>query len=197
MSLKFISLIFSNRLASSDEQKNLDVAPAIPAVATTTSVLTLLNGCLQGTSATTRLGRRITMKSIYIRGNLQLDTTTTGFCPVRILVVYDKQANGAAPVATDILVTDTINAQNNLSNSRRFVTLFDEVVPVIGTAGPQAAHVKLYKKLQHQVEFNSGNAGTIADIQTGSVYSVVFANNRTAVATILSGLVCRIRFTDN
>lgn len=183
--------------ATSGELRNLDTVPGIPAVGTTTGYLTLLNGCSQGTTATTRLGRRITMKSIYIRGNLQMAATTTGYCPVRILVVYDKQTNATAPSASDILVADAVNNVNNLSNSRRFVTLFDEIIPVIGSAGPQAAYVTLYKKLNHVVEFNAGSAGTVGDIQTGSIYSLIYANNLTGGATLLNGLVCRIRFADN
>lgn len=183
--------------ATSGELRNIDVGIALPAVATGTGTLTLLNGVAQGTTATTRLGRRITMKSIYIRMQLQLAATTTGNCPLRLLVVYDKQTNATAPVATDILANDAVWGLNNLGNSRRFVTLFDEVVDTIGTAGPQGVNRVLYKKLNHAVEFNAGSAGTVGDIQTGSVYALMYANNTTAVASIIGAMACRIRFADN
>jgi len=179
------------------ELKNIDTPVSAPPVTTGTGVLTLLNGCQQGITATTRLGRRVTLKSIYIRANFQVASATTGSCPVRILIVQDRQPNGAAPTAIDILAADQINGLNNLSNSRRFVTHFDHVIPVIGTAGPQAQSAVLHKNVNIPVEFNSGTLGTVADISSNSLYALVYANNGTGTAAINSLIQCRVRFSDN
>lgn len=183
--------------ATMGELKNIDTTLGVPAVGVTTGVLTLLNGTTQGTTATTRLGRRITVKSIYIRGNLTLNPTSTGFSEFRLLIVYDKQANATAPVATDILVADTINNVNNLSNSRRFVTLMDYAPEHgIGTAGPQMHQISLYKKCNLVTEFNAGSAGTIGDIQSGSIYALMYFNGRITVAAANANINVRVRFSD-
>lgn len=179
------------------ELKNLDTVSVSQIIAAqATAVVTLLNGVAQGTTALTRLGRSITMKSILLRISLGMAATTAGASPIRILVVYDKQTNGVAPIATDVLVSDNIYDANNLNNSRRFVTLIDHVIPVLGTSGPQAYLDTVYKKLNHVVEFNNGSAGTVGDIQTGSVYMFVWQSGALITANPLGGIKCRIRFAD-
>lgn len=184
--------------ADSKEQKDLTTSNVIglPAVGQLTGVLTLINGCAQGTTAFTRIGRRIKMTSLYIRIWNLTAATQVGSSTTRIIVVYDKQSNATAPVATDILLADGIQNGNNLSNSRRFVTLCDKVMQSIGPAGPQAAYKKIYLKLNHPVEFNTGSAGTIGDIQTGAVYVLLYANGGTTTAGSSHQTFTRIRFVD-
>ena len=71
--------------------------------------ITVLNDVAQGTTAITRLGRKILMKSVLVQGTL---TNSSG--QGRILIVYDRQANGVAPAATDVLTSNTIMAIQNL-----------------------------------------------------------------------------------
>lgn len=184
--------------ASMGELKNIDTTIGFPAFGVATGTLTLLNGCAQGTTATTRLGRRITMKSLYVRGFIQMAPTSTGNACFRILIVYDKQANATAPAATDILVADAFANLNNLSNSRRFVTLMDHVTDAISATGEQSVHFELYKKLNKEVEFNAGSAGTVGDIQTGSVYALVYQSGGSiTTATATNSIIARIRYSDN
>ena len=82
--------------------------------------ITVLNDVAQGTTAITRLGRKILMKSVLVQGTL---TNSSG--QGRILIVYDRQANGAAPAATDVLTSNTIMAIQNLDNRDRFIILAD------------------------------------------------------------------------
>lgn len=176
--------------------RSLTVVPAFGTTTASTGVL--LNGLSQGTTATTRIGRRITMKSMYIQYQINLLPTTTGSSPLRFLVVYDAQANGAAPAILDIVLTDELASPMNLGNSRRFKVLCDEVVPCIGTAGPQSYMFKRYIKLGNlNTEFNSGNAGTIADITSGSIYVYTWGSSGWAVATPGAVLYSRIRFQDS
>lgn len=181
------------------ELKNIDInsSSALAVFGQTAGTLQLLNGVAQGTTATTRLGRRINMTSLYIRWLGSMAATGTGSSALRMVVVYDKQANATAPAASDILVTDSIHAPNNLNNSRRFVTLFDHEVPCVGTAGPQSWDIKVYKKLNHAVEFNNGSAGTIGDIQTGSVYALFYSQGTLLTASPNQLFYSRVRFSDN
>lgn len=184
--------------ASSNELKNIDVTSTTTLVAgQTTATVLLLNGVAQGTTATTRLGRRVTIKSLYWLWQAELVSTTTGGAPCRLLIVYDKQANATAPVSTDVVVADAIVNPNNLSNSRRFVTLFDEVIEALGTGGPQSFMRKGYKKLNLPVEFNAGSAGTVGDIQTGSVYAFFWQGGNIATTSPTNAFFSRIRFSDN
>ena len=193
------SLPMGRAVSHSAELKDKTISTgATIAIGTTTAFSPfILNAMATGTTASTRVGRRITMKSLLVKGSFSMAPTTTGSTPVRVLIVYDKQTNGAAPVATDVVLTDEIHSPMNLSNSHRFVTLMDEVVPCFGSQGPQSAMFTRFVKLDHQVEFNTGNAGTVADIQTGSVYCLVWQNGRILIAAPTADIYTRIRFSDN
>ena len=165
--------------------------------AVTGSTPLLLNGLTQGTSAVTRIGRRITVKSLLVRWYVQLAATTTGGAPLRLLVVADRQTNGAAPAITDILLTDEIASPMNLNNSKRFKVVCDEIIPVIGAGGPQSIMIQRYMKLNMNTEFNSGNAGTVADITTGSLYVMAWQGGGLATAAPTSVFYSRVRFSDS
>jgi len=165
---------------------------------TAPSSTTLLNGLVPGTTATTRIGRKVVLKSLYLRWNLRLNTTTTGGTPARVIIFYDKQANAAAPAVTDLLEANTFNSQNNLSNRDRFVVLCDVVTEPVAVAGPFCVAGTIYKKLNLETMFNAGTAGTIADITSGSVY-IMYAAAASATATLGPEFDwrCRIRYQDN
>lgn len=170
-------------------------------VATMTGTLALLNGCAQGTDANQHIGRQTTMKSIYWIWNGFLAPTTTGSTSVRMVILYDKEAEGAAPTIaagaqTDAFNQDTIYAQQNLNNRDRFIVLMDEIVECVGTAGPQAFMRKGYRKVNLPVVFNAGAGANIAAINTGSIYAFQWTNSNLAVAAGTSDLQTRIRFED-
>lgn len=186
--------------ASINELKDITVKSTalVPAVGSINSPApVLLNGVAPGTSAVTRVGRRINMKSLLFKYQIQLASTTIGGSPIRVLVVMDSQTNGAAATAAGVLLTDEITSPMQLSNSRRFKVLIDEVIPCIGTAGPQAAMFTRYVKLNSNTEFNDGTAGTVADIQTGSIYAFVWQNGALATTVCAATMYSRIRFSDS
>jgi len=184
--------------ASSTELKDITLNTTATILAgNTTAVVTLLNGVAQGTTASTRLGRRIVMRSLLLKYQVSLVPTSAGNSPIRVLVVYDAQANATAPAATDVLLTNEITSPMNLSNSRRFKTLCDEVIPCIGTAGPQACLWTRYIKMNLNTEFNTGSAGTVGDIQSGSVYMLTLQNGQIITASPTANMYSRIRFSDN
>jgi len=86
-------------------------AVAVPATATFSTPV-LLNGCAQGNSGFTRIGRRLLMKSILFRYFFAPGSSSC----FRILVVYDKQTNGALPATTDVVNTTDAHAPLNLIN---------------------------------------------------------------------------------
>jgi len=156
----------------------------------------LLNGMANGSDASTRIGRKITMKSLLIRWYVNYAATTAGGGAIRYLVVYDKQANAQAPAITDILIADEFSAYNNLSNRDRFVTLVDHVIPALSDTGDKSQAGVIFKRINLETIFNAGSAGTIGDISSGSVY--IFVCQTGGIITLAPNCVarCRIRYTD-
>lgn len=183
--LKFVDNVNNANLAGS----SAFVAP---------SATTLLNGLVPGSTASQRIGRKILMTSLYIRWSFRMAPTATQGAPLRVVVVYDKQANAAAPAVTDIFTVDDFLSPNNLSNRDRFVTLCDEITEPIGTTGVayQVAGT-IYKKINLETMFNAGTAGTIADITSGSVYLVFAQGGQIATASPNFSWYSRIRYSDN
>lgn len=96
-----------------------------------------LVGLTQGTSESTRIGGKINICGFGIKGHVT-GIPQTGAAPladlVRILVVLDKQANGAAPVVSDILQSAQIISFLLLDNQDRFEILAEKYARVDVTA---------------------------------------------------------------
>lgn len=138
------------------------------------------------------------MKSLYCRYHVQMAATSTAGGNIRIIIFYDKQSNTQAPGVTDLLLADAFTSPNNLSNRDRFTVLADEVTESIGAATGAYTHSGvLYKRLNHEVMFNAGAAGTIGDITSGAMYIMFAQNGSIATAAPLITWRCRIRYTDN
>lgn len=192
-----VSGSFRSRQAASGELKNVDTVDTAALGTAGTAVLRgLLNGIATGPNTNERIGRRVTMKSLWVRWNFTMAPTSTGASPFRILIVYDKQSNGAAqPAATSVVVTNDINGLKNLSNEKRFTTLMDEYVAPIGTGGPQSVIGQRFIKLSHEVEFG-GIGAAAADITTGAVWLYIWQNGSILTAGPASNFQTRIRYCD-
>lgn len=166
--------------------------------------INLFNGVASGTDFNQRIGRKITMKSLYLR--FTLNPIATASAPVgdivRVMMIYDTQANGALPSVTDVLVTANWQAAMNLNNRDRFKVLYDKFINMPAntytagalTAGsPTQKYLSKFKQCSLEVVY-SGTAATIGSIATGAVYTLVIssANN---VSNI--NLDIRTRFIDN
>lgn len=177
--------------ASGVELKNIDDAASKWTNLASTWTITCLNDVVQGTSGTTRIGRKILMKSLICQGYL---TNTSNIA--RILIVYDKQSNGAAPAATDVLTSNTIFALMNLDNRDRFIVVAD-IYPFAQSenlAGNDTTTMAYYLRRKMNLEtIYSGNAGTVADITSGGLFMMTNVNGGTIAGE--SGIT-RIRFVD-
>lgn len=176
--------------------KDTTVAAALAAGFATFSAANLLNGLANGSDASTRIGRKVNIKSVLIRHSFVMAPTSTGGSPIRILVVYDKQANAAAPAITDILLADDFNSPNNLSNRDRFVTIFDQITDLVSTGANFSVSDVLFKRVNFETMFNAGSAGTIGDITSGSIYLFIAQNGGITTATPSYTMRCRVRYTD-
>lgn len=199
------SVVIAKQLRRTEEKKNIDgLNQANVVAAQTTATSFLLNGVDDGATSTTRIGRRITMTSLEIRWQGSFVATTAGGSGLRLCVVYDKQANALAPLATDVFQVDAIHSMMNLSNSRRFKVIIDELVENVSTGGPSSWNRKLWRDFTAkgtkdglEVEFNDNSTATITSIQTGSLYAFVWQNGNIITASPTNSLYSRVRFTDN
>lgn len=138
-----------------------------------------LNAISQGDGENQRDGRKCTLTSIYIRGDIQLSSRDEATQPptpqcVRIALVWDKQANAAQTNPTDVFEVTALNIVphnfRNLQNTTRFQVLHDETVVVDFAAGATGSVLgnadwvggksffKIYKKLNIPVLFNNSTA---------------------------------------
>lgn len=183
------------------ELKTIDTA-GVNSLVTVGGAVVLLNGVAQGSDYTDRIGRKTCMKSFFFKFDIRLASVSTPTGEMaRALIVYDSQANGAAPTVANILSTATALSPMNLNNRDRFKVLKDWLIPLefsVFTAGaltqgsPMRHIRKTYKKLNLDVIFG-GTGATVASIQTGSIYLLTIGTVG-SVATF--DYDSRIRFVD-
>lgn len=185
----------------------------------TTGVLTLLNPLSLGTDFTNRLGRKIILKSIALRGYWGPYAAFGGGSTanaalaqqLRMMLIYDSDTNGAMPTIADVIGSQMAigtNSFNNLNNRTRFRVLWDnwDVFSAVNSSGaapstfsgdPMIAKYNVYLDVQIPVIFNANNNGTITDINQGGIYLLTIGSNPSGVLDGTSFSRSRIRFIDN
>jgi len=159
--------------------------------------MVLLNGMARGDDISGRNGREVVMKSIEAKFNLYVTAGTGVDQTHRVVIFYDRQANGAAPVMLDVLSAATAYAPRNLENRRRFKIIYDRTVPLNASAEAGSHKVlRFYRRLNHPTTFNAGNAGTVADITTGSFYMLFYGNIAAGATAGAATGACRMRYED-
>lgn len=124
-----------------------------------------------------------------------LVNATTPRTSVRIMLVIDKQTNGAIYANTDLLedvtVNDNIVSPRNLDNKHRFQILYDRT-HMLSLSTPTVV-VKKYIKKDLLLRYDASTP-SIADLTQSSLSLVQFGNDVNE-PTIQSFL--RVRFVDN
>lgn len=191
-------------LASLMEKKVVDTAQATYVCDTTGSV-TLMNGMAQGTDFTQRVGRKYTNVAVQLEGQIIPADNVTQLIgnKIRVMVIYDKQPNGALPVITDVLTASTANAFMNLNNRDRFRVLIDHNTTLGGlqetatqavAASPNVENVSVFKKVNLET-ICDGTGATVADIQSGSIFLLTIGSQAAGLGHIFVAAL-RIRFVD-
>ena len=185
------------------ELKARDTASGAFAGADWNGVAVLLNGIARGDDIDERVGRQILIRSYEL--SVIWHQAAPGAHPsrvARLVVVYDKQTNAAALTPAQVLTAvGTINAATspkNLENRDRFTILRDIRTPMAAAETtdyePPPKALKVYQSITLPVTFNAGDAGTVADITTGSLYAI-FISDQGAVLPSFS-YTCRVRYED-
>lgn len=130
----------------------------------------------QGDTESERIGRKIVIKKINMRGWLR-SVATGNSNVVRLALIQDKQANGAYPAYTDVMESAVFTSFSNLSNSGRFKVLKIiecELEPQAGVAGAYGLAVKVIKanlKCEIPIEFdNSLTTGAITTVRSNNIF---------------------------
>ncbi len=170
------------------------------------ATLLALNSIAQGDGEENRDGRRATMKSIYVTGQVRLNqqgtqTSLPGSGHYFIALVADTQTNGAQLNSEDVFKNEAANAvlaanpYRNLQNSTRFKVLDSVMIhrPMPST-GQDAAGTydiagdklpwKLSKKFADQRILFSGTTGVVANITDYSLHIIAFASDVDGVPTL-------------
>lgn len=149
-----------------------------------------------GDTASSRDGDSIKVVGIYLNYMWSIDASATQ-TQVRIMLVQDKQTNGAVYVNSNLLLdvtaVDNIISPYNLDNKYRFRVLYDRVHHLAAN-GIESVSVKKYITLNQIMRFG-GVAGTIADIRSNSFSVMVMSTE--ATNTPLVNIITRIRYVDN
>lgn len=195
------------------EKKVIDLNQAVYAVENTGTQLALLNGCVAGSQNFNRIGRKIQLKSLQIRGYFLATDDTVANTFARMVIVYDKQPNGAAPTWANIITSQNIAGTTsstatdmvNLDNRDRFEIIRDKTYTLSAkdttatqaySGSPTIICVEDFVKLgKRETCFNAGTAGTIGDITSGSLYVFFIASQPNATGVNYIGAF-RTRFID-
>lgn len=207
------------RSASREEVKSVDIAASNFSL-NATPLITAINLVESGTGFNNRVGRKICMKSLYITGNivyvnLATKSTIGDYC--RIIVVYDRQTNGALPAIADYILSvtqaagtsSTVYDQFNVNNRDRFLTLMDErlamplYINASGPVGPsdgttKTFNIQRYLNLKNLVtQFKSDSSpSVIGDIATGSLFMITMGAIASGSENFQFNCSMRLRYTD-
>lgn len=200
------------RLRPSPELKTFDTVYVVPAANLTTAAaatysaptvaftgFSCANLVQEGAQYYARVGSKINIRRVEFTGNFNITDTPCNVA-VRILLVYDKSPNGAAPGIGDMIYQAPTAAVGFGSvvatpNKSRFYIFADKRFTV-DTSGASIRTIRIRKK----VNFNSNYDGTanplpIANVREGAVFVVVFEESGAAHADILS-MNTRIHYFD-
>ena len=205
------------------EKKGMDTAISfaqIPSTVNDNSGMIVLNLIQQGAGSWNRVGRKVNLRSLRIRGDIiYQQTTTSGFTQgqtVRCVVVWDKQpSSGTIPqwqdmfgfTAQDGTEGTSMYAPIRYDNMDRFSILRDVTYdPQPGAKSGNPDIVAYYNTIDEYIRLGDrecvfsgqSNPMTIADISSGAIYFCVRAkiNNVNAVQSSINNMTARLRYTD-
>lgn len=173
-----------------------------------TSTTLHLSGTTQGLDNNNRIGRKVTFVKEMLRLNLSLvdnggaspEALAEGSAVARVMIVQDKQPNGAAFATTDLLVTQSSTSFNNLNNGKRFYVHMDRKVSIDASSGQ--ATVTISRNLMRRITTTyQGTTNAIGDVATNALWLLIFIDNivppdLTTTVSVAFDFVYRARFID-
>lgn len=170
----------------------------------------------QGTGESQRIGRKITVKSIHLKGYVLLpggkeNTVLNDFGwegaydRIRVIVYLDKQTNGTSATIGSVIEGSTLVGFRNLSNTQRYNILYDRTTSLsasnaaheVGSLsnetawGPQCKSLSWNKQCNIPIEYSDVN-GTLSELRSNNIGVMVISNGGYAQVHYK----CRIRYSD-
>lgn len=177
----------------------------------------------QGPNISQRIGNKISLKSLRVRFDIAPNGNDVPIeSSARLMVIYDRNPNGAYPVISNMLAANRQDGSTNAGTMwssintnllDRFVVLMDEflILPafngttgidgtqVVGPTTQDGFRVDKYIKLKglETVFNNTASPLTIANVQIGALYLVSWGNVAPAASAWSWVGETRLRFQDN
>lgn len=151
-----------------------------------------MNNIAQGATEDRRIGLKCLVKKLHIRFTISLLSTnvTVPAVPVtsnacRILIILDKQANGAGATVLDVMTEADINSNFKVESKRRFRVLWDRRFSMnapgmaFDTAPNQwvtcsAEKTMEYKKILNIPIWYDGATGVIGEVMSNNLLMITF-----------------------
>lgn len=133
-----------------------------------------LNLSVVGDTMGTREAQEIVMTKLQIKSSVYAANVTVA--NVRILIVYDKQSNGATHLVNDVLTSTDPNAHRAYNGLKRFKVLYDKSIPISANQSYPKRLDKTINMRKLITHYNTTNGGTIADIVTGGLTLVALSD---------------------
>jgi len=146
------------------------------AVSTTMQVADLCYQITQGSGVSNRIGNEILIKNVQVRGHVTASTTTV-LQHCRLVLIYDKQPNGAYPAFTDIYLAASCDSLPRLDIANRFIIFKEWYFPIEGyvTASITGGGISSSYLIDENIPVNcpikyGANAGAVADLRSGNLF---------------------------
>lgn len=175
-----------------------------------TTLIQQLTVIPEGNGESERIGRKITLRNIHVKGQLVLSPetlfTTKMSDWVEIYILQDTQTNGALFTGTDLLENDNIEAFRNLANSSRFKVLKKKTFsmnalvgiqtsegPVTFATGEVTRAFSMNIQCDIPIEYdNSLTTGVITTVRSNNIYLCAISVEGKCVY----GGTVRLRYSD-
>lgn len=158
----------------------------------------LLNGLSKGTESYNRIGQSIRMTSINYKFTISINASATTPTLLRICIILDRYNNGNDLTTTNVWANGMSTHSQRLNGFQQRYKILKDMTVLMDPSNRQAAFREGYIKLPKQygkVQYNSGNAGTYADINVNALHFVAVSNQPTNGAN-LSGAI-KVSYIDN
>ncbi len=189
------------------EVKFLDTTINDAAVTMTGQVSNSFNLIVRGDGDSERIGRKVWIKSIHVRFEYFLPQQTNQADigvgdQLRIMMIQDKQANGAPSTVLNILETAVKESYRNLANSSRYRVFYDRNVVLnrrvavtdgtnTSTSPTVIGHFEKYTRINTvPIEFD-GATGALSEIRSNNFFMLFIS--QVGVIGVQNSLV-RIRY---
>lgn len=161
-----------------------------------TPTMVPLNLLAQGADENERIGNSILLRDMNMRLSFIPDFTAVDYQLVRYIIFVDKQQQGTAPTAAQLLTTPAnIDTPFNRNYSDRFVIIKDKrLVLAKNNLASNTIFQKIYKKLQFHARY-IGQNGVPAELGNNALY--LFAVSASVGNPPTLYVYNRINFTDN